>query len=1205
MDFSKRIQDLTVEFVGREWLLQQVEDFLRDDPKRYLVIVGEAGIGKSAVAARLIQVRKIHAYHFCSVLEGGKLEPIAFVRSLSLQLSKSLPEFSKHIVESATSYISNRVEVGEMTGGIAAGVYIDSAAGVNIEQFLVQTKSAAEAFQYLVREPLEAWVAENDPKEPVVILVDSLDEAVRLDRQPNILDLIKQAQDLPPRVRWLLTSRPGKHLSTLPGLRIEILDNSSQNMQDVQTFISNVLSEPAVSAVLKANRQDAHLLNDELQRRSGGNFLYLRFVLAGIRKKAAAGRSLGTIDRLPVGLDGVYKEFLERALGDKADEWSQTYRPVLGVLATAQESLSLPQLSAFSGIKPQAVNDVLVSLRELLDLATEDESGASRIFHTSFKDFLTDIEANPDFWVSPQDYHQQISSYYFNTYDGKWEHCDHYGLKYLPSHLSGSGSYDKLRELLLDFNWLQAKLTALDVSSVLSDFTFVPDDSELGLIKGAIKLAAHNVSTDKTQLAGQLLGRLMSYDSQGIQQLLDKASQWRMAKWLRPLTPCLSAPGGHLLNTIKAHSEAVEDLAITRDGEKMLSASLDHTLKVWNLKTGLALQTLPGHDDSLTGIAVSPDGRLAVSSSHDQTVKVWDLEKGEELFTLKGHEDWVTCVALTEDGRTAVSGSNDKTLRIWDVKSGRLLRTLSGHEDNVQDLALLSRQRRILSASWDQTLRCWDMDTGKELAMLDQTFDLACTAVAVSPDERIAVWAYGVGQSDPMVEIWDLSENRKLFAFDGHTSMIKSVAVSPDARRAASASWDNTIRIWDLVGGQHLLTLKDNDDLAIVRFLDTRHIITGSYDGNIKFWDIDSQSSEFASDNEALEITAAAIDTHGQAVVGLGNGTIEIWDRNGAFKSRPLASHTYRVNAVNVTSDGQYFVSASNDGTLKVWEFETGALVRTLEGHSSMVSTCSLSEDGRLIVSQSENNVFKVWELDSGVELKTLADRDFPYRSTLHRTVDPTKAYIRSIAATPDGRRLLYTSSVRDSADAKKMYLSIWDWESDTFQRILTRHTDYINAVAVTADGRLGISASDDYSLEVWDLEELKQLHVLEGHTEWVRHVVVTPNGKRAISSTGRGPFAYVPESNLRIWDLTQGVEINSLHGGRNLITALAITRDGKRVVFTSGEGTLQVWDIETSERVASFNSDYGLFALAVSADGSRIVAGGKTGRIHLFVLEG
>jgi len=91
MKFSKRIQDLTDEFVGREWLLQQVTDFLCYDASCYLVIVGEAGIGKSAFAARWLQVKNIQAYHFCSVLEGGKLEPIAFAGSPSTQLSQSPP----------------------------------------------------------------------------------------------------------------------------------------------------------------------------------------------------------------------------------------------------------------------------------------------------------------------------------------------------------------------------------------------------------------------------------------------------------------------------------------------------------------------------------------------------------------------------------------------------------------------------------------------------------------------------------------------------------------------------------------------------------------------------------------------------------------------------------------------------------------------------------------------------------------------------------------------------------------------------------------------------------------------------------------------------------------------------------------------------------------------------------------------------------
>ena len=1197
MDFSERIQELTAEFVGRDWLLRQVTDFLCHDTKRYLVIVGEAGIGKSAIAARLIQVENIHAYHFCSVLEGGKLEPNAFVASLSSQLSQRLPEFNEHVVERVASYIRGNVEVGELKGGIAAGVYI--------EKLIAQTKSASEAFQYLVREPLEDWVNKHNPTEPITILVDSLDEAVRLDRHPNILDLIRLAQDLPPQVRWLLTSRPGRHLSTLPGARLEILDKSHDNMNDVRLFIANVLSEPAVSAALKTSRQDVRLLTEELERRSGGNFLYLNFVLRGMRDDVAAGRTLGTIDRLPVGLAGLYKQFLERALSDKMDEWSRIYRPVLGVLATTQESLSLAQLSAFSGIRAQSVNDVLVSLRELLDLTAEDESGTHRIFHTSFKDFLTDIKVNPDFWVDPQDFHQQISSHYFNTHSQDWEECDRYGLQYLPSHLNGAGLTDKLRDLLLDFNWLQAKLTTLDVNSVLSDFKFLPGDPELDLVKGAIRLAAHNISIDKTQLAGQLLARLLGNDSKAIQALLGKASQWKRARWLRPLTRCLSHPGGQLVNTIKAHVSIVDDLSVTSDGAMMVSGSSDKTVRVWDLKTGLEMHTLLGHADYVTGVAVSADGHLAVSSSHDTTLKVWDPHKGEELLTLSGHENWVTCVALTQDARIAVSGSTDNTIRVWDTGSGQLLRTLSGHDDHVQKVAVMSRQRRILSASWDRTLRYWDLDTGDELAVLDATEDLAFTAVAVSSDERIAVWACGVGQTNTIVTAWNLSEDRKLATFIGHTRMIKSVAISPDGRRAASASWDRTIKIWDLVHRGHLRTFVDNDYVAVVRFLDTRHVISGSYEGTVRVWDIDADPGELAEADFAKSITSAAIGLGGRAVVGRIDGTIEIWNSSSDSMVKTQADHTFAVNEVKTTRDGPHFVSASDDGTLKVWDIETGTLIRTFENHKSPVRTCALSEDGQLVLSQSDDKVFKVWELNSGNELQTVANKDWPYYSDFFHIMKPETAYVGPSAVTPDGRRLVYPSLVRDSYDVKKVYLSVWDWNAGNLDRLLTTHSDLVNSVAITAAGRLAVSASDDRTLEVWDLDQSQKLHVLKGHTDWVKHVVVTPDGKRAISATGGGLFNSIPEGNLRIWDLTKGVELRALNGGLNVITSLAVTEDGRRIIFTSDTGDLQVWDIETGERVARFNSEYGLFALAVSPDGSTIVTGGKSGKVHLFVLEG
>ena len=133
-------------------------------------------------------------------------------------------------------------------------------------------------------------------------------------------------------------------------------------------------------------------------------------------------------------------------------------------------------------------------------------------------------------------------------------------------------------------------------------------------------------------------------------------------------------------------------MALTPDGRLAVSASGDHTLKVWDVASGRALRTLSGHSGLVDAVALTPDGRLAVSASGDHTLKVWDISaalnagsaSGRELRTLAGHTGQVSAVALTPDGRLAVSASEDYTLKVWDVASGRELRTLAGHTSRVE-----------------------------------------------------------------------------------------------------------------------------------------------------------------------------------------------------------------------------------------------------------------------------------------------------------------------------------------------------------------------------------------------------------------------------------------------------------------------------------------------------------------------------------------
>jgi len=109
---------------------------------------------------------------------------------------------------------------------------------------------------------------------------------------------------------------------------------------------------------------------------------------------------------------------------------------------------------------------------------------------------------------------------------------------------------------------------------------------------------------------------------------------------------------------------------VTPDGKRAVSASWEATLKVWDLKTGVAPRTLEGHSAPVNGVALTPDGERAVSASLDKTLKVWDLETGVALRTLEGHSDSVYGVAVTPDGKRAVSASVDKTLKVWDLETG-------------------------------------------------------------------------------------------------------------------------------------------------------------------------------------------------------------------------------------------------------------------------------------------------------------------------------------------------------------------------------------------------------------------------------------------------------------------------------------------------------------------------------------------------------
>jgi hypothetical protein len=126
------------------------------------------------------------------------------------------------------------------------------------------------------------------------------------------------------------------------------------------------------------------------------------------------------------------------------------------------------------------------------------------------------------------------------------------------------------------------------------------------------------------------------------------------------------------------HGAAVLSVAISADGRRLVSASADGTLKVWDAATGQEKLTLTGHTRSVHSVAISADNTCIVSGSDDKTVKVWDAATGQEKLTLTGHKGPVLSVAVSADGGRIVSASTDFTAKVWDTATGKEQSTLTG-----------------------------------------------------------------------------------------------------------------------------------------------------------------------------------------------------------------------------------------------------------------------------------------------------------------------------------------------------------------------------------------------------------------------------------------------------------------------------------------------------------------------------------------------
>jgi WD40 repeat protein len=613
-----------------------------------------------------------------------------------------------------------------------------------------------------------------------------------------------------------------------------------------------------------------------------------------------------------------------------------------------------------------------------------------------------------------------------------------------------------------------------------------------------------------------------------------------------------------------AHDDAVRSLAFSSDGERLVSAADDFTIKVWNPARGRLIETLRGHGGWVRAAAFAPgDDDLILSAGDDRTVKSWRVSQYAENVVLdladasgadpgvadatgapevQAHDDEILSARFSRDGSKIVTTSRDQSAKVWNVRSqsGRLSfegpiiltdgeanaapkQLKEGHEYLALSIHASPDGKTVLLGGVDGTVRAFDIERGTQLGLLPRTG--LNTSFAMSDDGRLLLTASSA--VDVSAQLWELGEDGAL----------------PEGPRL------------ELGGHEHAVTA-----FAISR--DGTRLFTGDQ-----------------------------------------RGTGNIWDaQTGKRIGAPLSHHEgLRINAAAFLPDGR-LVTASGDATVAIYDPETQEVEQTFR-HPGFVTDMDLSPRGDRLATISERTnadtgktetILAAWDLASGTS-----------QTLLNSSTDGPETRIGAVRYSRDGARM---ATVHGGYDAPESFVRVWSVHSDrpaSVERTLRFPKRMLPAdAAILPPGRTDQLVSlHGNAAFLWDLK------TLEHQKSYRPHAAVVGAG-----FTADGSYVATCSASVKIWNTSDGRPVYRLetpHEGMTRSVEFSPVEGGRLFVTAGSDGAARVWrwnaeasTVEPVQTLADADAaEHPLHQATFSPDGQRILTVGEKGRAQIWTL--
>ena len=630
-----------------------------------------------------------------------------------------------------------------------------------------------------------------------------------------------------------------------------------------------------------------------------------------------------------------------------------------------------------------------------------------------------------------------------------------------------------------------------------------------------------------------------------------------------------------LLTQIEDFAGAREKLNKTRDLDDKVTPQRRHARDLLagfvEIMAGEAQRTFTDEGGkplpALTGnVAISPDGQWLAASGERGTIALFERESGRLVQKLVGHnsvgepstgETTVRDIVFHPEQPWLFSAGDDGKILWWHLpqagKEAVLLNGWSVDAGAVKSLALTPNGKVLASGHDDGGIRLWlinqpvtsEPSARQPIRVLEghsMTIGDGGTNMAFSPDNQTLASA----SHDQTIRLWNWKAGKTRHILNGHNSDATGVAFSPGSKLLASSSFDQSIILWDVESGRGLRRLKGHQNMIFgLQFLNKDLLASASSDNTIRLWDVETGVTRQILQGHTAAVAGLASYTQAEETLLYSNsndGTVKQW--RGDLPGQWLVDLSSESSAAAISPNGEVVAIAYASGNLELYRLEDKTLLYKAEAaHSSDVNRLAFNSDGTMLASAGGNNA-KLWEVTSD-QLKE------------KQTFSGHEQMIYAITFSPDNTQLATASY-----DGQIGLFNLNSDEKILFKAHKSGSSGGTQSVSFSPDGKQLFSTGYyDQQLKLWDLTtQSPTATTLVTANDALLWASFSPDGTQ-LASVGRG-------GTVTIYPTQGNSKPLALHGHEQTVYKAIFSPDSRQLATMAADATVRLWDLDTQSEL-------------------------------------